>query len=377
MIMNIRRISIAISLVLFFVSLSSAASAFSEDGFIRGYGTAVLVREFGVSPSSLQVEDGVITLSTDEVNPEDLADILSILMTIDGVVRVELVGAAQYQTKSGEASAYPEIDEPDAHSRTETSAGREVPRKKHERLFEPLMADPRWPRFAISYLLFTDNGDLNNIIASAIGGTIPVYEDDHTFPGTWQVAIQAGAFAINDLDTSSWDLLNSDYRFGLAFINRKGSLARLFRVYHFSTHAGDEAILNSGIGREAISYEAVDALFSYDLGKWLRVYGGGAYRFSRNPKGFDPLSFQYGFELKSPRQYLSVLRPVAGANFYTKEENHWRTELSLRLGAEIETQHTIWHKVQFLIGYFNGPSPYGQFLYQSQEYLDFGIHLYF
>ncbi|KPK00189.1 MAG: hypothetical protein AMK71_08620 [Nitrospira bacterium SG8_35_4] len=111
--------------------------------------------------------------------------------------------------------------------------------------------------------------------------------------------------------------------------------------------------------------------------EWLRVYGGGAYLFSRHPKELNPWSFQYGLELKSSHQYLKIVRPVAGANFYNTEENSWHTEISLRLGAEIESKETLWHKVQFLLGYYNGPSPYGQFFYQSHEYLDLGIHLYF
>jgi hypothetical protein len=367
-------------LFLFFTLLisSSVALASGEDSFIQGYGTAVLVREFGVSPASLHVEDGVGILNADHIKPEDLSEVISILMSIQGVDRVEIVGTESHETESVKASDSPVIDESGTReeSQPEVADQKDV-RHKYKRVFEPLMADPLWPRFAISYHFFTDNGDLNNLLSAVIGGTVPVYEDDHPFTGRWQVAVQAAVFSINDVDTASWDLLNSDYRFGLGFMNQKGTVSGIFRIYHFSTHAGDEAILNSGAEREKISYEAVDTIFSYNPREWLRVYGGGAYRFSRHPKELDPWSCQYGLELTSSRQYLKILRPVAGANFNSTEENDWHTEISLRLGAEIESQETLWHKVQFLLGYFNGPSPYGQFFYQSHEYLDFGIHLYF
>ncbi|KPJ99341.1 MAG: hypothetical protein AMK71_09920 [Nitrospira bacterium SG8_35_4] len=356
----------------------SIALASGEDSFIQGYGTAVLVREFGVSPGSLHVKDGVVTLNSDHINPEDLSEVISILISIQGVARIEVVGTALPATE-GATAAGPAAIEKSGKPEGAPSAvpGQETSRSRYERLFEPLMADPRWPRFGISYHFFTDNGNLNNLLASAIGGTIPVYEDNHPFAGKWQIAIQAAAFALNDLDTTSWDLLNSDYRFGLAFLNQKGPVSGIFRIYHFSTHAGDEFILNSGAGREELSYEAVDTIFSYNPREWLRVYGGGAYRFSRNPKDLDPWSFQYGLELKSSRKYLKILRPVAGANFYNREDNDWHSEISLRMGAEIVSQETLPYKVQFLLGYFNGPSPYGQFFYQSHEHLDFGIHLYF
>lgn len=367
------------SLILFFslVLLSSAARASSGDGFIQGYGTAVLVREFGAAPLSIHVTDGVITLNADAVDPGDLTEAVSILMSIDGVARVEIVGADAYETESAGPAGAPESDLSAAEEAPVSAPDKKDAAQKPDKLFEPLMADPRWPRFAVSYHFFTDNGELDSLIASAIGGTIPVYEDTHPVVGRWQAAIQAAAFAINDLDTTSWDLLNSDYRFGLAFLQEKEHVSSIYRIYHFSTHAGDEFILNSGVDREDISYETVDAIFSHNLRQWLRVYGGGAYRFSRNPKDLDPWSFQYGAEIRGSRRYLKLLRPVAGANFYNKEENDWHTELSLRLGAEIEGPETLGHKVQFLLGYYNGPSFYGQFFYQSHEFLDFGIHLYF
>jgi hypothetical protein len=367
-------------LFLFFFLLTSSPGVLAssaEDGFIQGYGTAVLVREFGVSPSAIRVSNGVVTVNAGLIKPGDLSEVISILMGIEGVTRVEIAGS-EARTTAGAPAGGPETGEvPKTAEKDSSAPGQEAALHKYDRLFEPLMADPRWPRFAISYEFFTDNGELNNLIASAIGGTIPVYEDDQPFIGRWRIAVQAAVFSINDLDTSSWDLLNSDYRFGLAFLSKKGSASNIFRVYHFSTHVGDEFILNSGAEREELSYEAVDTIYSYSPRGWLRVYGGGAYRFSRHPKDLDPWSVQYGLELKGPRQYLKILRPVAGANFYNKGENDWRSEISLRMGVEIENRETLGHKVQFLIGYYNGPSPYGQFFYQSQEFLDFGIHLYF
>jgi hypothetical protein len=376
--MNIRsffRVPV-LSVTLFIFSSAGIASA--EDSFIQGYGTAVLVREFGVPPESLLVENGVVTLNTDHIKPEDLSEVVSILMGIQGVARVEIVGTESHEAEGVAASIPATSDDSGKPEQAPSDAPEQMTaRHESERIFEPLMADPRWPRIAISYQLFTDNGDLNNLLASAIGGTIPVYRDDRHVTGRSQVAVQAAAFAINDLDTSSWDLLNSDYRFGLAFMNQRGPVSSIFRIYHFSTHAGDEAILNSGAERVKISYEAIDSIFSYNPREWLRVYGGSAYLFSRHPKELDPWAFQYGVELKSSRQYLKILRPVAGVNLYHTEENNWHSELSVRLGAEIENQTTQWHKVQFLLGYSNGPSAFGQFNDQSHEFLDIGMHFYY
>jgi hypothetical protein len=366
---------IGLLLAFFIVSLTPPAYTSTSDSFIKGYITAVLVREFNVSSSSFRIEAGVVTLNPEDFNDKDLAEVISIILGVDGVKRVEIAGdearkddarAVSDQPEKGEHLTQVQAQLPD-HTAKE---------QKDKRLFDPLFADPRWPHFSVTYQFYTDQADFDSLVAASIGDTLPFYEDYSPHIGQWQVAAQAAAFTINDLDTSSWDLLNADFRFGLALLNRKNDFSSIARIVHFSTHAGDEFIINSQVDRLELSYEALDYIASYDLKDWLRVYGGGAYRFARHPKDFDPISVQYGAELKCTKKYIN-LRPVLGINFNNKQENDWHTELSVRTGVEIERSKNVQHKIQFLVSYFNGPSPYGQFFYQSHEYFDFGVHFHF
>ncbi|RJQ50932.1 MAG: DUF1207 domain-containing protein [Nitrospiraceae bacterium] len=245
-------------------------------------------------------------------------------------------------------------------------------------LFAPLIADPRWPHFSLAYQYYTHGGGLKNVAAVSFGETLPFYNDDTPSGGRWQAGIQAAVFAVFDLDTPSWDLLNEDYIVALPVAYKKEPFSGLIRVYHQSSHIGDELLLRSRIDRVNFSYQAADLKLSYDLEKWFRFYGGGEYAFSRTPRDLKPWATQYGFEIKCPWKYWSkAVVPVAGADFKNREENDWHSEISLSAGVWIESPKTMWHKVHLMVGYYNGNSPNGQFRDELIEFLSLGAHFYF
>jgi hypothetical protein len=146
--------------------------------------------------------------------------------------------------------------------------------KKDDRLFDPLIADPRWPHFSIAYQYYIDDDELENVGATSFGETLPLYRDKTLYGGIWQIGIQAAVFAVFDLDGESSDLINADYWVGFPVTFRKQEVSFFSRIYHQSSHIGDEYILRSRIDRVNLSYEAVDIKVSYDFSDWLRIYSG-------------------------------------------------------------------------------------------------------
>ena len=248
------------------------------------------------------------------------------------------------------------------------------------RLFEPLMADPRWPHFSIAYHYYTDDEELKNVGATSFGETLPLFNGKGPLNGEWGMGIQAAVFAIFDLDAPSYDLINADYWVGIPFEYRVNALSGLIRIYHQSSHIGDEYLLRNRIDRVNLSYESVDVKLSYDLADWFRVYSGAGYLIRKEPKDLKPWSAQFGFEIRSPRTYLErALRPIAGVDIKTREELSWRTDISLKSGVEfyLKRGRSGYYKIQFTAGYFNGYSPNGQFYERQIEYLSLGSHFYF
>lgn len=98
-------------------------------------------------------------------------------------------------------------------------------------LFGPLIADPRWPHFAVAYQYYINDPDFKDVGAVSFGETFTVYRL-RAGTGLLEFGIQAGVFAIFDLDASSFDLINADYTVALTTAYRLGQFSVLGRVSH-------------------------------------------------------------------------------------------------------------------------------------------------
>ena len=175
------------------------------------------------------------------------------------------------------------------------------------------------------------------------------------------------------------DLVNADYVVGLVAGYRNGRFSGQGRLFHQSSHLGDEYIFTNLVeDRVNLSYQAVDLRLSYEFpGDVLRLVVGGGNIFQREPSSLKPWSLQTGLELKRPWPSPEArLRPVAAADVQYREENNWQADMSLRAGLEFQR----WlgsRNLQLLIEYFRGHSPNGQFYTDNIDYLGLGMHFNF
>ncbi len=248
-----------------------------------------------------------------------------------------------------------------------------------KRLFSPLIADPRWPHFSASYQYYMDDEELESVGATSFGETFGIFRGDNFLNGLWQLNIQAGVFAIFNLDADSNDLVNADYWVGFPFSCRWDGFSTIFRIFHQSSHLGDEYLLRNRVDRVNLSYEALDLKLSYEPWKWLRVYGGGGYLIRHEPDDLEPASLQYGLELRSPQTWMGRhVRPLIGVDIQEWEENDWDSDISIRGGLQFEGQEGgAGSRFQIMIEYYTGNSPHGQFYERDIESLGIGIHYYF
>ena len=72
-----------------------------------------------------------------------------------------------------------------------------------ETLFDPLMADPRWPHFSVAYQSYIGDDELKNVGATSFGETFPLYSGN-AFGGRWITGIQKSSnFSIKPGKTHS------------------------------------------------------------------------------------------------------------------------------------------------------------------------------
>jgi hypothetical protein len=369
-----------LALAVLVAAASSALAGPAEDAYIAGYVTAVLERQLDVKGSKITVKDGVVTIEAAGLATSDQEKLVSTLSSVAGVTRVMVVDLPKPPaTAPPAASPLPTT----ASTPSGAAVEAEVPQRGLEilpkgLLFAPLIADPRWPHFSAVYQRFHKDARLENAATATLGETFSLLRGPlATSGGVWEVGIQAGVFSLFDLDAPSTDLVNSDYMVGFPFAYRLGNFSAMARLFHQSSHLGDEFLIENRVDRVNLSYEAVDLRLSYEVTDWLRVYGGAGYIVRKDPDDLKPWSTQVGVEVRSPWTFLAgTLRPLAAVDVQYREQNDWHTDLSARAGVQFEKLPIFDRRIQLLVEYFNGYSPNGQFYREKIEYIGVGIHLY-
>jgi hypothetical protein len=339
-----------------------------SDEFIAGYTAAILEHEFHAPGATVDVKDGVVTVTTSSLGNLDRGKLMAALKQIPGVVHAEVREAEPGSAEDRPGASVATIPATQSNWLTHQPP-----------LFAPLQADPRWPQFGAAYRQLGYGLNLSGVFAADFGETFSIYRNRSWFGGEWDFGIQAGVFSVFDVSTASIDLFNADYRVGFLSTYRNGRFSTFLRLYHQSSHLGDEFLLNNPhVTRVDLSYEEVDVKLSYEVFPWLRLYGGVGMIVRRSPVDLGRGTTQWGMELTSARTFLGGrIRPVAYADFQCNERMNWIVNRSVRAGIQFENARIGDRRIQLLGEYYEGRSPDGQFFEQRVGWYGIGVHLYF
>jgi hypothetical protein len=364
------------SILLYFAGVGVGSAALHSDAYIAGYAAAIVERDFRVPHASLIVQDGIVRLYSDELSGVDRSALIDILRTIPGVVRVELLPQKSLDATVEGPQPIPLVGRQNPQRGAAELSSLEDQFLPEGYLFDQLTADERWPHFSIAYRYYMKEKELGSTGAANFGETFSLYRSRAPFGGQWEVGLQGGVFSFFDLTAKSKDLVNADYMGGIFTSYRYQDFSTMLRVFHQSSHLGDEFILRNRVQRVNLSYEQADLLLSYKFFKMLRLYGGGGYLFDQEPADLRPWTTQYGVEIESPWKVSSnAITPIFAGDFKNDEEDHWSTNISLRGGLQFENWRLNQRRLQVLIEYFHGHSPNGQFYNRKIETIGVGVHL--
>src|SRR5439155_845872 len=230
-------------------------------------------------------------------------------------------------------------------------------------VFAPLLADPQEPQFFASYLWARAPRLASRLGSVGLGQTIGLVRGRD-----WQLAIAAGVFSEFNMQSSTTDLLNTDYLVGLPLTYRHGSLATRLRLFHQSSHLGDEYMVHANARRIDLTFQAVELLVASETSRW-RVYGGGDYVFAHSPTDLKPGVLHGGVEFRQPRSWLRLGRVttgrlVAGLDVKSTQDRGWQLGWSMVTGLELgdpsAAPESGW-RWSVLLKAYTGPAPYGEF----------------
>jgi hypothetical protein len=251
-----------------------------------------------------------------------------------------------------------------------------------DQIFCPIVADPKEARSFLSFLRGTFRsledpiGEGTLIASVGLGDSFGLVRWGGPKSGEGvQLDVVGSIFAQFDLGTPSNDLINADYIIGLPLTFRRNGFSVRAKLYHQSSHLGDEFLLSSeDIVRENLSFESVEVVVSLEAG-FLRGYAGAEGIFRREPDTLPSSLFHAGIELRSGRARKVQL--LAAVDIKSTEMHDWSPAVSGRIGLEVGRPGPSGHPgrlIMLLLELYEGPSPYGQFFQDDISYIGAGIH---
>lgn len=352
-------------LILFLVPLRALAADRANDDFLAGYIASVLERDLHWERGSytVKVVHGVATITLFEDDPIRREAAETQLRAIDGLQRIEILVEPADTAKSGPAGSFTET-----HDRTEAFPTGDV--------FQPLIADPKQPRFFVSAVRFSSVGVTYTMAPVGFGETFGLYRLAGRREGDGlQLSVEGALFAQFNLSTPSYDLINADYTIGIPVTYRHGANSLRFRIYHQSSHLGDELLLSANPPeRVNLSFEALELLYSGEWRGW-RIYAGGEYLIHKEPSDLKALSAHWGIEYRGRKALLWNGRPLGGVDMKSLEEHDWSIDISVKAGLEFGHPDPGHRRLRLMAEWYKGFDPHGQFYVNKVEYYGVEVSL--
>lgn len=255
-------------------------------------------------------------------------------------------------------------------------------------LFAPLIADPRQPVNSVA-VRWGDRVIGHDVAAISLGDDFPIFRWLNVFrcEGDLQIGIEAGIWSVFNYSDSldhgrGWcELINTDYLVGIPLTYALNSWSFRLRIYHISSHLGDEFLCNHSEfvnHRRNPSMEAIDFFSSYQASSHLRLYFGPGVVLHSDPSfNMKTLYVQYGAELRVFGSKLYYHRLYGTPFFAIHAENwqvrDWNFDVSMKLGYEISKLQGVGRKMRIYVEYHDGYSYEGQFFKKRTDYGGIGL----
>jgi hypothetical protein len=256
-------------------------------------------------------------------------------------------------------------------------------------LFQPFVADPRWPTYWLAYR----GGDHvvgRNAVSVSLGDQFPIFRWRDILPwhGDMQIGIEADLWAVfnfSDLPKSDngdfSELFNADYYLGIPVEYAVDRWSFRTRIYHISSHLGDEFMCRKREmcdKRKNPSFEAIDFFASYQVDQNFRVYAGpGVIIHSDDTFPMKYFYLEYGMELRwwgRKSLYHKIYgTPFLAIHVENWQVRHWNSDETYMIGYEWSKMQGIGRKFRVYADYHRGFSYEGQFFKKPTQYGEVGF----
>ncbi len=242
--------------------------------------------------------------------------------------------------------------------------------------FPTMLASGRVIAYSAGYRTY-DSIFRTQCIPVSIGDQFSLCQIKHVSFGQLYFGFEACVWAIFEARVSSLSLINSDYYVALPFTYFYKDFAAKIRVYHESSHLGDEFLLeHRDIERLNPSMEVFDFALAYTFARNLTTFLGYSCVL-RSDESFKikPNGLYYGFNYFFNGLTIRFLNlegtPYFAGYFTNYQDNNWRLNSSGAIGIQfdnIQFDRSYGHKARFYLEFQDGNSYDGQFSKKTTKY---------
>jgi hypothetical protein len=242
----------------------------------------------------------------------------------------------------------------------------------HGLLWKPPLANQEAPRSYMK-LQALQSDDFSSINDCAIGGTFPLVRFsrlDKPNEGI-QTDLFAAAFSrFEDVRTFA----AVDYRFGVPFTYKVGNLSLKLGYEHTSCHLGDEyLVMHNAVSRDSTRNEVVFGA-SYQVLEPLRVYGQFGYALGESTfvEHYTRERYDCGVEWSKPGPTGVWGQPYAAIDCEFRGDEDYTPNFSAQVGWQWQGMLNS-PDFRVAVEYYDGRSPFGQFIDRHESWTALGF----
>lgn len=348
----------------------------APDAYLEGYIQALIDVHYYEYQVAVIVKDHKVLLANLPHNDLLSQSIISFVKDLPGVTSVEVVSLSKKELEKHKQY----VEQPRV-------GGIWFPQSTV--LFAPLVADPRQPTNSAA-LRIGDKVIGDVVAAVSLGDDFPIFRwlDVFRWHGDMQIGIEAGIWSVFSYKNiphrkkhETCELVNTDFLVGIPLTYASDRWSFRLKVYHISSHLGDEYLCNHRHAyrhRKNPSMEAIDFFSSYQFSSHLRAYFGPGFVFHSDQSfKVKPLYVEYGAELRVLGTRF-IYNRIYGTAFFAIDVQNWQQrdwnfDFTMKLGYEISKLQGIGRKMRVYVDYHHGYSYEGQLFNERTQYGEFGF----
>lgn len=168
--------------------------------------------------------------------------------------------------------------------------------------------------------------------------------------------------------------LNADYRIAGWYNIRSGASTYRIRLFHQSSHLGDDYVIRNGITEPSsnpMNYEQLDITRSVQRGYHRHYYGIG---YTVTPHAERKrIAFQLGYFFSRPTNKFPDSKFIYGADVKIMEQHGYRPSIKLGIGYELGESHR--NPPRLILEYYYGNLPYSRYESTVVQLLGIGLYI--